>query len=146
MSIIKHKEVFSVCLSLSLSGCQVTRTLSGVCSFIVVQGWPNKCFLDFMILLFSRGTRVLKFSKHYWKYTMDNVGVATQLCSVMTPTALHSCKFSPQQKTCYQALLCLPQSSPVLTNQRQSWGGSVQSEDSDVTTMKNSSGSARAVL
>ena len=42
---------------------------------------------------------------------MDNVGVATQLCSVMTPTALHSCKFSPQQKTCYQALLCLPQSS-----------------------------------
>ena len=145
MSIIKHKEVFSVCLSLSLSGCQVTRTLSGVCSFIVVQGWPNKCFLDFMILLVSRGTRVLKFSKHYWKYTMDNVGVATQLCSVMTPTALHSCKFSPQQKKPAIKPYCASP-SPVLTNQRLSWGGSGQSEVSDVTTMKNSSGSARAVL
>ena len=56
--------------------------------------------------------------------------VGQQLCSVMTPTALHSCKFSVGQKTCYQALLWLLKSTLVLTNQRLSWGGGGQSEGS----------------
>ena len=146
MSIIRHNKVWqqsSLCLRLSkvwsesvwvlVPGYQVTRNSKWCLLIYCCLRMTKQVFSWFYDLVLFEGNSSLWILKHWKVHPASSqwmMLVWQQLCPVMTPTALHSCKFSVGQKTCYQALLWLLQSPPVLTNQTLSWGGSGQSQGS----------------